>query len=119
MYAVNGEVDGRCMGSYGVGSPTGMDNLAAIVFHVPPHTDVERWDGLHAPAAERRTLTATCAACMPGERLLLRAFPAGATAAIAFRWIRRRAARESRASWLCRQRPTMWSSGASAPRSAW
>jgi len=77
MYAVNGQVDGRCMGSYGEGSPTGMANLDAIVFHVPPHTDAERWDWLHAPAEERRTVTATCGTCTASERLLLQAFPAG------------------------------------------
>jgi hypothetical protein len=77
MYAVNGETDGRCMGSYGAGSPTGMSTLDAIVIHVPPHNDAQRWDWLHAPADERRSVTATCAACALGERLLVQAFPAG------------------------------------------
>jgi hypothetical protein len=77
MYGVNWDTDSRCMGSYAEGSPTGMANLDAVVFHVPPHTDAERWDWLHAPAEERRTLTATCGTCSAGERLLVQAFPAG------------------------------------------
>jgi hypothetical protein len=77
MYGMDGEIDGRCMGSYGTGSPTGMSTLDAIVIHVPPHVDAERWDWLHAPADERRSVTATCADCTPGERLLVQAFPAG------------------------------------------
>jgi len=44
---------------------------------VPPKTDVRRWDWLHAAAEERRTITATCAACAAGQRLLVQAFPAG------------------------------------------
>src|SRR5262245_44957286 len=65
------------MGSYAQGSPTGMANLDALVIHVPPHADAERWGWLHAPPDERRSVTATCAACTPGERLLVQAFPAG------------------------------------------
>jgi hypothetical protein len=77
IYGVNWDLDSRCMGSYAQGSPTGMANLDALVFHVPPHSDAERWDWVHAPADERRSVTATCAACASGERLLVQAFPAG------------------------------------------
>jgi hypothetical protein len=76
MYVASGATNGRCMGSYGQGSPTGMGTLDAVAIHVPPHSDAQRWDWLHAPADERRSVTATCAACMPGERLLVQAFPA-------------------------------------------
>jgi len=54
-----------------------MTNLDAVVIHVPPHNDTDRWDWVHAPTDERRTLAATCTSCAPGERLLLQAFPAG------------------------------------------
>jgi hypothetical protein len=74
MYVVTPEIDGGCMGSYSPASPTGMGLLDAIVIHVPPHTDERRWDWLHAPPAERRSVTTTCAACAPGERLLVQAF---------------------------------------------
>lgn len=77
MYGIHWDLDSRCMGSYAQGSPTGMANLDALIFHVPPHTDAERWDWLHAPAEERRSVTATCATCAAGERLLVQAFPAG------------------------------------------
>jgi hypothetical protein len=76
MYVMNGVTDGRCMGSYGPGSPTGMGTLDAVVVHVPPHSDAQRWEWLHAPADERRSVTATCTSCAPGERLLVQAFPA-------------------------------------------
>lgn len=77
IYGVNWDLDARCMGSYAQGSPTGMANLDAMAIHVPPHTDAARWDWLHAPPEERRSVTATCAACAAGERLLVQAFPAG------------------------------------------
>jgi hypothetical protein len=76
MYVATPEVDGGCMGSYSPGSPTGMGLLDAIVIHVPPQLDDRRWDWLHAPAEERRSLTATCAACDPAQRLLVQAFAA-------------------------------------------
>ncbi len=76
MYVASGAIDGRCLGSYGPDSPTGMGTLDAVVIHVPPHSDAQRWDWLHAPAEERRSVTASCAACAPGERLLVQAFPA-------------------------------------------
>jgi hypothetical protein len=77
MYVASGEVNGRCMGSYGPGSPTGMGTLDAAVIHVPPQSDAQRWDWLHAAADERRSVTPNCASCTPGERLLMQAFPAG------------------------------------------
>lgn len=77
MYTVNWNIDPTCMGSYGQGSPTGESGLDANVIHVPPKSDAERWGWLHTPAEERRTITASCAACTAGERLLVQAFPAG------------------------------------------
>jgi hypothetical protein len=76
MYVATPETDGRCMGSYSPGSPTGVGLLDAIVLHVPPHVDDRRWDWLHAPAEERRSLTTECAACDPGQRVLVQAFAA-------------------------------------------
>jgi hypothetical protein len=77
MYVAAGEVNGRCLGSYAPGSPSGKGTLDAAVIHVPPQADAERWGWLHAPPEERRAVTASCAACAPGERLLVQAFPAG------------------------------------------
>ncbi|HTV21737.1 MAG TPA: hypothetical protein VMG12_23770 [Polyangiaceae bacterium] len=77
MYGLVWDVDARCMGSYAQGSPTGMANVDGLVIHVPPQDDADRWGWVHAPADERRTLTATCASCSAGERLLLQAFAAG------------------------------------------
>jgi hypothetical protein len=77
IYIATPDSDGRCMGSYSPGSPTGMGLLDAMVIHVPPHDDESRWDWLHAPPDERRSLTTSCAACAPGERLLVQAFASG------------------------------------------
>jgi hypothetical protein len=77
MYVATPEIDGRCVGSYSPGSPTGRELLDAIVIHVPPQVDDRRWEWLHAPAEERRSLTSTCAACDPAQRLLVQAFPVG------------------------------------------
>jgi hypothetical protein len=77
MYLASGPVNGQCGGSYTPDSPTGMGTLDAIVMHVPPRTDQARWDWLHAPADQRRTVTVSCAACSANARLLLQAFPVG------------------------------------------
>lgn len=77
MYVAAGEVDGRCLGSYAPASPSGRDTIDAAVIHVPPQADAARWDWLRAPPEERRAVTASCAACQPGERLLVQAYPAG------------------------------------------
>jgi hypothetical protein len=54
-----------------------MGTLNAVIVHVPPRTDAARWDWLHADADQRRTVTAGCASCTPGQRLLVQAFPQG------------------------------------------
>ena len=77
-----GPVNGSCAGSYSPRSATGLPVLNAVAFHVPPRTegassDVERWQWLHTPEAERMSVTAECAACAPDEKLLVQAFPAG------------------------------------------
>lgn len=77
MYLASGPENGQCMGSYTPPSPTGLGTLDAVVVHVPPRNDEQRWDWLHAPTAERRSVTATCAACEAGSRVLIQAFPAG------------------------------------------
>jgi hypothetical protein len=77
VYLATGPEDGQCMGSYTPDSPTGMGTINAIIVHVPPRTDAARWDWLHAVADQRRTVTADCASCTPGQRLLVQAFPQG------------------------------------------
>lgn len=77
MYLASGPLNGQCMGTYTPDSPTGMGTLDAVVIHVPPRNDTQRWDWLHAPAGQRRSLTATCASCSADQRLLVQAFPAG------------------------------------------
>ena len=77
MYMASGPDNGSCMGQYTPRTENGRGALDAVMVHVPPRSDAARWDWLHAPAEERRSLTPTCAACSAGERLLVQAFPAG------------------------------------------
>ncbi len=77
MYMASGPNNGRCMGQYAPSTPTGVGALNTVIVHVPPRTDERRWDWLRAPAEERRTITPTCAACEPTERLFVQAFRAG------------------------------------------
>jgi hypothetical protein len=77
MYMASGPNNGSCMGQYTPRTENGRGALDAVMVHVPPRSDTARWDWLHAPMEERRSLTPSCAACSSGERLLLQAFPAG------------------------------------------
>lgn len=83
MFYASGPVNGSCSGSYSPGSATGLPTHDAVVLHVPPREastvqgDVPRWEWLHAPEAERMRVTAQCASCAAGERLLVQALPAG------------------------------------------
>jgi len=77
MYLASGPNNGQCMGQYSTNTENGGSALNTVIVHVPPQTDVRRWDWLHAAAEERRTVTATCAACTAGQRLLVQAFPTG------------------------------------------
>jgi hypothetical protein len=77
MYMASGPNNGSCMGQYTPRTENGRGALDAVMVQVPPRSDSARWDWLHAPAEERRSLTATCGACSSGERLLVQAFPAG------------------------------------------
>ncbi|HEU4578642.1 MAG TPA: hypothetical protein VFS67_10325 [Polyangiaceae bacterium] len=77
MYMASGPNNGSCMGQYTPRTENGRGALDAVMVHVPPRSDSARWDWLHAPADERRSLTPNCAACSSGERLLVQAFPAG------------------------------------------
>lgn len=76
-YLASGPLNGQCMGTYASESPTGMGPLNAVVVHVSPRNDEQRWDWLGAPAEQRRSVTASCAACTSAQRLLVQAFPAG------------------------------------------
>ena len=77
MYMASGPNNGSCMGQYTPRTENGRRALDTVMVHVPPRSDTARWDWLHAPAEERRSLTPSCAACSTGERLLVQAFPAG------------------------------------------
>lgn len=77
MYMASGPNNGQCMGQYTPRTENGRGALDTVMVHVPPRSDTARWDWLHAPEDERRTLTPNCAACSSGQRLLVQAFPAG------------------------------------------
>jgi hypothetical protein len=77
MYMASGPDNGQCMGQYTPRTENGRPALDTVMVHVPPHTDAQRWDWLHAPAEERRSLTPGCASCTSGQRLLVQAFPGG------------------------------------------
>jgi len=76
MYMASGPNNGQCMGQYTPHTENGRPALTTVMVHVPPHTDAQRWDWLHASAEERRSITPSCASCMAGQRLLVEAFPA-------------------------------------------
>lgn len=82
IYLAIGPNNGSCAGSYSPPSATGEALYNAVALHLPPpgagtSSDPERWEWLHTPAEERMSVTPECAACAPGERLLVQAFPAG------------------------------------------
>jgi hypothetical protein len=82
MYLASGPDNGSCSGSYSPGSATGLSTHDGVIVHIPPRggaqgSDADRWDWLHAVADQRRTVTANCASCTPGQRLLVQAFPQG------------------------------------------
>jgi hypothetical protein len=77
MYMASGPNNGQCMGQYTPRTENGRPALDAVMVHVPPRSDGARWDWLHAPAEERRSLVPACAVCSSGQRLLVQAFPAG------------------------------------------
>ena len=79
IYLAIGPLNGSCAGSYSPRSGTGEPLLNAVAFHVPPlgngaAGDVERWEWLHTPEAERMAVTPECAVCAPDERLLVQAY---------------------------------------------
>jgi hypothetical protein len=67
----------RCEGSYVPRTENAEPALDAVVVQVPPQSDQSRWDWLHAPDDERRSVTPNCSGCASGQRLLVQAFPAG------------------------------------------
>jgi hypothetical protein len=79
MYIASGPDpnNARCMGAYVPRTENAEPALDAVVVQVPPQSDQSRWDWLHAPEDERRSVTANCSACTDGQRLLVQAFPAG------------------------------------------
>jgi hypothetical protein len=77
MYMASGPNNGQCMGQYTPRTENGRPALDTVMVHVPPHTDEQRWDWLHAPQDERRSLTPSCPSCPSGQRLLVQAFSAG------------------------------------------
>ncbi|HVZ34115.1 MAG TPA: hypothetical protein VG963_16930, partial [Polyangiaceae bacterium] len=78
MYMASGPdpMNARCEGAYAPRTENNRGALDAVIVHVPPQNDQSRWDWLHAPEDERRSLTLSCGSCMSGQRLLLQAFPA-------------------------------------------
>ncbi len=77
MYLASGPFNGSCMGSYTPDTPTARGTLDGVVVHVPPRGDEQRWDWIHAPEDERRTVTPSCSTCTDGQRLLVQVFPDG------------------------------------------
>jgi hypothetical protein len=82
IYLATGPENGSCSGSYSPGSATGLSTHDGTVIHVAPPAgngggDAARWDWLHAPPENRMSVTAECASCVAGERLLVQAFPPG------------------------------------------
>jgi hypothetical protein len=80
IYVATGPDNGSCSGSYSPGSANGLSTHDGVVIHVAPPAgdrggDTARWDWLHAPAESRMSVTAQCASCAAGERLLVQAFP--------------------------------------------
>jgi hypothetical protein len=63
-------------GEYTPHTENGRPALNTVMVHVPPRSDAQRWEWLHAVAEERRSLTPSCASCTSGQRLLVQAFPA-------------------------------------------
>lgn len=79
MYLATGPDNGSCSGSFSPGSATGLSTHDGVIIHVAPPaaSDTERWAWLHTPPENRMTVTAECATCEAGQRLLVQAFPPG------------------------------------------
>lgn len=82
IYLATGPDNGSCSGSYSPGSATGLSTHDGVIIHVAPAAgsdggDAARWEWLHTPPENRMSVTAECASCAAGERLLVQAFPPG------------------------------------------